>query len=174
MKKIADKPLPLNFYRNKQWLDKLLVTYTSEGSKVSRDILEKPLKYLTRSVENVINIYGNFPNETCMLLQQTIDSTYVQNEYFNSIYRNLKSVAEKQDNPKIVILADSLLYIRRLFKKEERFLSDNFKEEIEKMEGADTAAKFASFSEMLRKITIAHVRKIINMILGSDEVITNP
>lgn len=167
MTKIAEKPLALNFYNNKEWHKKLLSYYDDEKYSGEKAIYSRPLEFLTRSIANIINIYGNFPNETCLLLKQTIDPLYAENEYFNSIYLRLKETAAKEDNPKIVIMADSLLYIRRVFKKDKAFLKSNFHEEIEAVQGTSFDEKMDKFSDRLKKVTNVHLMKVINAILAN-------
>ncbi|MFZ2484836.1 MAG: hypothetical protein WAW81_02770, partial [Minisyncoccia bacterium] len=122
-----------------------------------------PLTSLSRAIENIINIYGNFPKTTMQFFKQTINPLFEPNEYYNIIYLKLRKLAEDENRPNFYTLAENLFYIRRLFEKDREFLSDYFRKELELLDGTEEE-QLAKLADVLHGITKVHVNQIVNMI----------
>ncbi len=157
------KPIPLNFYSAKPWLKSLVLHYVETHQLLPAGVLMVPLASLTRAIENVINIYGNFPQSTYQFLKQTINPLFEPNEYYNTIYLKLKEIAADENRPNFYILAESLLYLRRLFEKDTEFLEDSFSTELSLLPGTPEE-QVQNLSIALHNITKVHVNQIVKMI----------
>ncbi len=163
MQSAAEKPLPLHFYNAKPWLKSLVVHYVETYQLLPAGVLMLPLATLTRAIENVINIYGNFPQSTYQFFRQTINPLFEPNEYYNTVYLKLKEIATRENKPNFFILADSLLALRRFFEKDRNYLEDYFNKELSLLSGSPEE-QFQTLSEALHNITRIHVNQVAKMI----------
>lgn len=160
----SEKPLPPQFYDARAWLRSLITHYTETHQLLSASALRLPLASLSRAIENVINIYGNFPDTTCQFFRQTINPLFESSEYYDDVYLKLKEAAEEESKPNFFILAESLLFIRRLFEKDSQFLLSQFSNEFELVEGHNEKDRLDKFAAILHTITKVHVNQVVKMI----------
>lgn len=156
------KPLPLNFYRAKGWHNSLINHYTSPD--FPKDSLDYPLQALTAGLENIINVYGNFPEDVAKLLRQAVDPLFAPEEYEEKVYRVIKEDAIKRKDPYTDMVAEGLYYIRILFEKKRTFVEECFQNEIAKVKGESDQEKLQNLTEELSMIARVHAKQIANMI----------
>tara|TARA_B100001564_G_C20472023_1_gene593040 strand:+ start:127 stop:642 length:516 start_codon:yes stop_codon:yes gene_type:complete len=162
-KESGPKPLPLNFYSSKAWLKSLVLYYVEEHQLLPAGPLMFPLTVLTRAIENVINIYGNFPLPTYKFFKQCINPLFEPNEYYNTIYLQIRNVADKENKPDLYIMAENLLYLRRIFEKDKEYIEDAFSKELDLMDG-EHQERVDQLTEILHQITKVHVNQVAKMI----------
>lgn len=160
------QPLPLHFYNAKSWHKSLLGHYTSTHQLLPKAALNLPLASLARAIENVINIYGNFPETTIDFFKQTINSLFDPDEYYEQVYLRLREAAKNENKHVFYILADSLLFIRHTFEKELQFLKEQFSDELYHVPGNSEQEKLTQFARVLHTITKVHVNQVIRLIQG--------
>ncbi len=159
----ALKTLPHNFYQSKGWHKSLVSHYC--GEKVKPETLDYPLEALTVGIENIINVYGNFPEDVAKLLHQAVNAGYGHDEYEEKIYKVIKSSAIKRKDPYIDRVAEGLHYIRLLFEKNKEYIIEYFGNEIEKIEGATPEEKVEKLAEVLSLIAKIHTKQVAFMIM---------
>ena len=160
---VTGKSLPERFYDARAWLKSLAIHYAQTHELLPAGALMLPLASLTRSIENVIAIYGNFPEPTYQFLKQTINPLFEPNEYHNTIYLKLKELATTENRPNFFILAESLLYMRRLFEKDKEFIADAFRKELDLLEGTPDV-QCETLATVLCNITKVHVNQVAKMV----------
>lgn len=163
MHSAVEKSLPARFYDAKAWLKSLVIHYAQTHQLLPAGVLMMPLASLTRAIENVITVYGNYPHPTYQALKQTINPLFEPNEYYNDIYSKMKEIATNENRPNFFIMAESLLYMRRLFEKDKEFLADAFRKELNLLEG-DEERQIETLAHVLHNITKVHVNQVSKMI----------
>jgi hypothetical protein len=156
------KPLPLNFYRSKGWHTSLINHYTNPD--FPKEALDYPLLALTAGLENIINVYGNFPEDVAKLLRQAIDPLFAPEEYESKVYRVIKEDAIKRKDAYTDMVAEGLYYIRIMFEKKRDFIEECFKNEIAAVRGDSHSEKLQKLTDELSMIARIHAKQIANMI----------
>jgi hypothetical protein len=163
MKQAVNHSLPARFYDARAWLKSLAVHYAQTHHLLPAGALLLPLASLTRAIENTITIYGNFPQPTYQFLKQTINPLFGPNEYYNTIYLKLKELATTENRPNFFILAESLLFMRRLFEKDKEFIADAFSKELDLLDGTPEA-QLETLAHVLHSIAKVHINQVAKMI----------
>ena len=76
--------LPHDFYDSNCWRINIIKHYVN--NKYSYEILEYPVQALTVSLETIIKVYGNYPEDVMVLLSQTTNPLFTSDEYKDNIY----------------------------------------------------------------------------------------
>jgi hypothetical protein len=163
MSQFMAKPLPSGFYNSDGWHKSLINHYADNN--FTKDILKFPLEALTVGIENIINVYGDFPEDVAKLLKQAVDPLFSPQEYEEKIYRVIKDDAIKRKDPYIDRVAEGLYFIRLIFEKNHQYLEVYFEDEISKVHGISDQEKLENFANELSMIAKVHARQISNMIL---------
>jgi len=161
---MTNTPLPLNFYQAVGWQASLLGFYAGKHQVLPEKDLEKAVEKLTKAVENIIGIYGDYPDSTLSGLKQTIDPLFEPKEYVKKVYDVIKGSGEQNNRPEIIDLADSLYFIRRVFQQDKELLKQEFSDEINATEGEDFNEKLKNFAPKIQNIYKTHIVQISKMI----------
>lgn len=164
MQNLPPKPLPLNFYNKKGWLQTILDYYGGKPQYLPKPLLQKPMAALTKEVGNIIDIYGNFPESTYKALRQSVNPMYQQNEYYRRVYEEVRSVTVNTSEKEWELLAKSLLFIRRLYEMDEAFYRQYFEKEIAAVPVRFEDDKIRIYMERIREIVKNHVTQVSRLI----------
>jgi hypothetical protein len=154
--------LPHDFYDSNCWRINIIKHYVN--NKYSYKILEYPVQALTVSLETIIKVYGNYPEDVMVLLSQTTNPLFTSDEYKDNIYKVIKNDAILNKNPYIDAVAESLYYIRLLFEKNNAYLAEHFTTEILQLRGTTIDEKIQQFADELSMIVKTHTGQVRNMI----------
>ncbi|MCE3233054.1 MAG: hypothetical protein K0R98_1311 [Rickettsiaceae bacterium] len=160
-RQIMAKPLPRDFYKSKGWHESLVKHYSKQ---LPQNTLEYPLEALTACLENIINVYGNFPEDVAKLLKQAVDPLFAPEEYHNKIYKVIKQDAIRRKDPYTDRVAEGLYFIRTMFEKKRDYVEEYFHAEIDHVPGETEDEKIARLAEELSMIAKVHARQVVNMI----------
>jgi len=161
----TEKPIPEDFYDVPGWFESIVGFYADTQKKLEREALELPVTVLTAAIGNVIHIYGNFTGDVIKLFEQTVNPLFEPKEYHEEIYKTLKEGAVNENNPAIERLAESLLFIRNMFDRDKKMITEYFQDEIGKIsEPAEVVMKEEKFAAIMSMITKVHVLQIVAMI----------
>lgn len=159
------KPLPLTFYNQQGWMDSLVDFYCEKHNVLPRAVCEAPFKVITDAAAGVVDVYGNFPKDTCVILYQTIDKNYNNEEYREKIYKVLKEESVTKDLPNFSPMADHLLRLRLIFEKDDGFHNMYFKKQIALTEPSEEFPDAADrFKVIIRDITVQHLSQVIGLV----------
>lgn len=161
---ILDTPLPENFYVADKWQRSMVKYYCDDLKKLSSEVLSRPLESIAVAIENITYLNGNFPEDTYKLFKQAIGPLWDPEEYRQKVYKTLMDTAKEHDEPRLVTIADSLLFLRTVFEHDELFMERHFRKEIDAMDGPSYEAKRTSFAKNLQNIVRVHVEQVCNMI----------
>lgn len=164
MDEVGESPLPLDFYLAAPWQESLLSFYVDSKGYLSREILQDPIDVFTRSLQRVIEVYGNFPQYTYGFLRQCVDPLFEPDEYEKEIYAELRSIAGNVNDPRIADMAECLLGMRKMFQQEKALLEAEFKPSIEMVDKPSYELKFQEFASVLQMIVKVHVQQVASLI----------
>ncbi len=158
MNEINPNPLPENFYNQEGWLKNILNFYT-EKALLPYEVMQRPVGGLVVSLSNVIEINRNWPQDTHNLFKQAVGPLWDPEEYREKIYKSFKRRAVDEKEPRLDVIAESLLYVRSLFEQNEIYIRKNFIDEIGMLDG-----NIAQFSQAMQLITRVHTGQIIRLL----------
>jgi hypothetical protein len=163
------RPLPRDFYKSEGWHKSLVKHYANKH--FPKEALDYPLQALAACLENIINVYGDFPEDVAKLLKQAVDPLFAPEEYEEKIYRVIKEDAIKRKDPYTDRVAEGLYYIRIVFEKKQEYIEEYFGKEIKSVFGFPDEEKMANLADELSMITKIHARQIANMIIKHCETV---
>lgn len=164
MVEISSAPLQEKFYVADKWQKSMVKYYCEDLKKLPKESLERPLESLAIAIENVAYLNGNFPEDTYKLFKQSVGPLWDPEEYREKVYKTLIDTAKEHDEPRLVTVADSLLYIRTIFEHDEKFVEKYFKNEIEAIEADSYEEKRQILTKNLQAITRVHVEQVCSLI----------
>tara|TARA_B100001564_G_scaffold356822_1_gene371765 strand:- start:347 stop:838 length:492 start_codon:yes stop_codon:yes gene_type:complete len=156
---INPEPLPENFYNRDGWLKNIMNFYAVEKKLLPEDVLKRAVEGIVNALYNVITINRNWPQDTHNLFKQAVGPLWDPKEYREKIYNSFKTRAKTEDEPRLDIIAESLIYIRYLFEQDKTFLEEIFSEEIQKLDGDVDRLALA-----LQTIVKTHTNQVIKML----------
>jgi hypothetical protein len=159
MSEINPEPLPENFYNREGWLKNILDFYGDQQKLLPRKVLQRAVEGIVNALYNVISINRNWPQDTHNLFKQAVGPLWDPKEYREKIYDSFKRRAKEENEPRLDIIAESLVYIRYLFERDQTFLTQVFADEIAELDG-DTN----KLGEALQTIVKTHTNQIIRLL----------
>lgn len=156
---INPAPLPDNFYNREGWLKSILDFYGDQQKLLPKDLLQRAAEGIVNSLYNVISINRNWPQDTHSLLKQAVGPLWDPQEYREKIYQSFKRRAVDENEPRLDIIAESLMYLRYLFEQDKTFINQVFAEEVTKTNGG-----FDPFAAALQAIVKTHTNQIIKLL----------
>jgi hypothetical protein len=156
------KPLPADFYKSEGWHKSLVNHYANKH--FPKEVLDYPLQALAACIENIINVYGDFPEDVAKLLKQAVDPLFAPEEYATKIYKVIKEDAIKRKDPYTDRVAEGLYYIRTIFEKKREYIEEYFANEINSVYGFPDEEKLENLADELSMIAKIHARQVANMI----------
>ena len=166
---ITKNPLPANFYKRDGWHKNIVEFYSEEQKRLPKDCLREPIKLFTQSMDDIIKIYGNFPEIVYKAIGQAINPTFEEQEYLDKIYNVLVDAGKKEDRPMLIRYADGLLNIRKLFTGDKNFMKDKYAKEIELVAAPLPDLNFDKFRHQIGSIVRIHVNQIRRFIYEIDK-----
>jgi hypothetical protein len=165
MVEISSTPLAENFYVADKWQKSMVKYYCDDLKKLPREVLSRPLESIAVAIENISYLNGNFPEDTLKLFKQAVGPLWDPEEYREKVYQTLMDTAKEHDEPRLITIADSLLFLRSVFEHDEAFLESHFKEQIKLMEASSYKENCAKFAKIMQAIVRVHVEQICQMII---------
>lgn len=159
MSEINPAPLPDNFYNREGWLKNILDFYSDQQKLLPREILQRGVEGIVNALYNVISINRNWPQDTHNLFKQAVGPLWDPQEYREKIYNSFKRRAKDENEPRLDIIAESLVYIRYLFERDKVFIAQVFADEIAKLNG-----DVDKLGEALQTIAKTHTNQIIKLL----------
>lgn len=156
---INPAPLPENFYNREGWLKNILDFYADQQKLLPRATLQRAVEGIVNSLYNVISINRNWPQDTHNLFKQAVGPLWDPQEYREKIYQSFKRRAKDENEPRLDIIAESLMYLRYLFEQDQAFISQVFADEIATLNG-----DFAKMAQVLQTIVKTHTNQIIKLL----------
>lgn len=159
-KPINPEPLPEGFYKREGWLKNIVDFYANQQKLLPAEVLERPVEGLVNGIHNVISINRNWPQDTYNLFKQAVGPLWDPQEYREKIYQSFKRRAKEENEPRLDIIAESLVYIRYLFEQDKDFIAEVFADEITTLDG-----DIERFSKALQTIVRTHTNQVIRMLV---------
>ncbi|PIR39598.1 MAG: hypothetical protein COV35_03585 [Alphaproteobacteria bacterium CG11_big_fil_rev_8_21_14_0_20_39_49] len=162
MKESNECIIPIGFYDQHKWCENIVNHYSN--ADFPKETLQYPIEALTASFANIINVYGNYPNDVKILFSQATNPLFEPHEYVKQIYSVIKEQAMSKKDPYIDAVAESLYYIRILFEQDKDYIIMHFEEEIGKIHNCQGEQCIDKFAKYLHKIVKIHANQICNMV----------
>lgn len=162
MKEAYQHGIPIGFYDQKKWCESIVNHYAKED--LPKEALNYPIEALTASFANIINVYGNYPEDIKIFLSQATNPMFSPEEYEEQIYRVIKEHAVKKKDPYVDAVAESLYYIRLLFEQDKEYVYQNFKQEINSLKSLEEQERTEQFAKTLSAIVKIHANQVAKMV----------
>lgn len=142
----------------------LLNHYQKQG--FTPEQLEPPLTQLTESLAIVVQEQAAHPKRTARFLKQAINPLFAPEEYEKKIINEIEKAGREYESPELMALAGALRCIRQLCEQNKDFLHRSFGDRKEGITDIMADKEICrAFTQLLRKITIAHVKDIRSQLL---------
>jgi hypothetical protein len=162
MKDACKNVIPVGFYDQKKWCDSIVNHYAKED--LPKEALSYPIEALTASFANIINVYGNFPEDIKIFLSQATNPMFSPEEYEEQIYSVIKEHAVRKKDPYIDAVAESLYYIRLLFEQDKEYIYQHFKQEINSLNSFEEQERTEKFAKTLSSIVKIHANQVSKLV----------
>jgi hypothetical protein len=162
MKDACQHVIPVDFYDQKKWHESIVNHYARED--LPKEALSFPIEALTASFANIINVYGNFPEDVQIFLSQATNPMFSPEEYEEKIYRVIKEHAVSKRDPYVDAVAESLYYIRLLFEQDKEYIYQHFKQEIYILNSLEEQERIEKFAKTLSSITKIHANQVAKLV----------
>ena len=164
-------PLAIDYYDSSLSIAKLLSLHTDDLDEFPENVTASIIEYLAKAIENVIKIYGKFPNTVLKLLRQAINPLFEPGEYHKKVYITLVESSKFEGNPSNNTLAESLMFIRRLFDKDPSIITEITDSHRDNFDALDEN-KIKPFASFIRKLVHDHVTTVLADI--QETILTPP
>lgn len=115
--------------------------------------LEKPLIIIAFNVQNILDVYQNFPETGLNLLAQVNDK-FTKEEY-EQILNDIRSYATR--DPNLKPLFESLNILRKHFGDDPAYIAQNYLTEIAALPGTN---KFETFQRIIKQILSTAIENV--------------
>lgn len=162
MKDACQHVIPVGFYDQKKWHESIVKHYGRKDLPI--EALSFPIEALTVSFANIINVYGDYPEDVKIFLSQATNPLFFPEEYVEQIYSVIKEHALKKKDPYIDAVAESLYYIRLVFEQDKEYICQHFKQEIDTLTHLPEQERIEHFSKTLSTIVKTHANQVSKLI----------